>query len=259
MTETWVRPLEEVRLGAAMTIPRHLPWFTLPLLALAGLAGPDAERSAAAEEVNVAEPAVRYPFDPVCPWGRVADGRGMLVRCLEAAEAARLSAATAPSAPIAPAATAPATAVTPGAAAPRAPAPAPRPALEAPPLASPVLAPTPARSSRRVRLQSVGPAQADTGDLPEAQGQLVRAGDRYVQCVDNGGGISTSPAKVTLRFLVRERGRAEGVTVKDRAGVSLAAAKCIAEVVDRRFVGYPAAPIVGADLSIEFVWEGAGR
>jgi hypothetical protein len=58
---------------------------------------------------------------------------------------------------------------------------------------------------------------------------------------------------------VRERGRAEGLTVKDRTGLSLAAAKCIADVVDRRFVGYPAAPIVGADLSIGFVWEGAGR
>jgi hypothetical protein len=122
-----------------------------------------------------------------------------------------------------------------------------------------MLVPTPNKASRRVRLQAVGPAQADTGDLPEAQGQLVRASDRYVQCVESAGGISSSPAKVTLRFLVRERGRAEGVTVKDRSGVSVAGAKCIAEVVDRRFVGYPAAPIVGADLSIEFVWEGAGR
>jgi hypothetical protein len=260
MTETWVRPLEEVRLGAAMTLRRHMPWFSFPLLALAAVAGPDAERNAAAEEVSVAEPAVRYPFDPVCPWGRVSDGRGMLVRCLEAAEAARLSAAAGPTAPVTSAApgVAPAAAAVPRA--PVAPASAPRAAaLEAPPLASPVLAPSPGRSSRRVRLQAVGPAQADTGELPDAQGQLARASDRYVQCVENGGGISTSPAKVTLRFLVRERGRAEGVTVKDRSGVSLAAAKCIAEVVDRRFVGYPAAPIVGADVSIELVWEGAGR
>jgi hypothetical protein len=245
-----------------MTIPRHVPWVSFSLLALAGIAGPDAERSAAAEEASVAEPAVRYPFDPVCPWGRVADGRGMLVRCLEAAEAARLSAATAATAPVPPAAaTAPGVAPASAPRAPVAPAAAPRAAaaLEAPPLSAPVLAPVPNKSSRRVRLQSVGPAQADTGELPEAQGQLARASDRYLQCVESAGGIATSPAKVTLRFLVRERGRAEGVTVKDRSGVSVAAAKCIAEVVDRRFVGYPAAPIVGADLSIEFVWEGAGR
>jgi hypothetical protein len=112
---------------------------------------------------------------------------------------------------------------------------------------------------RRVFLSAVNPALADTGELPEARVQLSRAGDRFVQCVESGGGLSSSPARVTVRFLVRERGRAEGVTVKDRSGVSAAAAKCIAEVVDRRFVGYPAAPIVGADVSMDFSWEGTGR
>jgi hypothetical protein len=102
-------------------------------------------------------------------------------------------------------------------------------------------------------------ARADTGELPEARTQLLRAGERYVQCVESNGGLSSSPARVTLRFLVRERGRAEGVTVKEREGLSLGAAKCVASVVDRRYVGYPAAPIVGADLSVEFAWEGSGR
>jgi hypothetical protein len=110
-----------------------------------------------------------------------------------------------------------------------------------------------------VFLAAVGPAAADTGELPDARVQLARAGDRYVQCVESNGGMTSSPARVTVRFLVRERGRAEGVTVKDRSGLSAPAAKCIAEVVDRRFVGYPAAPIVGADVSIDFTWEGAGR
>jgi hypothetical protein len=59
--------------------------------------------------------------------------------------------------------------------------------------------------------------------------------------------------------LVRERGRAEGVAVKDRRGVSLVAAKCIADVIDRRYVGYPAAPIVGATLTIDLGVESTGR
>jgi hypothetical protein len=105
----------------------------------------------------------------------------------------------------------------------------------------------------------VGPAQADTGELPEAQVQLGKVPDRYVQCVNGNAGLEGPEGKVTVRFLVRERGRAEGVSVKDRQGVSLAAAKCVAEVVDRRFVGYPAAPIVGATLSIEFMPEGGAR
>jgi hypothetical protein len=50
--------------------------------------------------------------------------------------------------------------------------------------------------------------------------------------------------------LVRERGRAEGVSVAKSKGMSAEAARCIADVVDRRYVGYPAAPIVGATLPI---------
>jgi hypothetical protein len=217
----------------------------LALLALVPLAWPRAAPLASAEEVSVAEPALRYPFDPVCPWGRVADGRGMLVRCLDAAEVQRLATRTA--APAAPA-TAPAPAA---AAEPRA-----RP-TEPPALAA--SAPAPKLSSRKVSLERVSAARADTGELPEARTQLLRASDRYIQCVESNGGLSASPASITLRFLVRERGRAEGVTVKERAGLSMAAAKCVANVVDRRFVGYPAAPIVGADLTFDFAWEGAGR
>ena len=241
---------------------RRPPSLWLALLALSPLPWLDAEREASAEEASVAEPAVRYPFDPVCPWGRVADGRGMLVRCLEPAEAARLAAVSsgAGAASAAQTVAAPAPPAPPALAAPAA-VPARTNAAAAPPLPAPVLAPAPtgSKSSRRVLLKEVGPAHADAGELPDARVQLARASDRYVQCVESYGGITQSPAKVTLRFLVRERGRAEGITVKERAGVSAGAAKCVADVVDRRFVGYPAAPIVGADLSIEFVWEGAGR
>jgi hypothetical protein len=235
-------------------LPRRSPRIGLGLLVLSSLLWPAAAPVASAEEGAAAEPALRYPFDPVCPWGRVADGRGILVRCLDAAEAQRLAtrapaAATPAVEPAATAAVAPAAAPLPAA--------APRRPSEAPPLAA--SAPAPKMSSRKVSLERVSAARPDTGELPEARTQLLRANERYVQCVESNGGLSASPASVTLRFLVRERGRAEGVTVKERAGLSLAAAKCVANVVDRRFVGYPAAPIVGADLTIDFAWEGAGR
>jgi hypothetical protein len=120
-------------------------------------------------------------------------------------------------------------------------------------------APRSTKIYRKVSVREVGAAVADTGDLPEAQVQLRRVTERYAQCVANNGGLEGVEGRVTVRFLVRERGRAEGVAVKDRLGVSLAAAKCVAEVVDRRFVGYPAAPIVGASLSIDFMPEGGAR
>jgi hypothetical protein len=179
----------------------------------------------------------------VCPWGRLADGQGLLVRCIEQSEAAQLAAMSAPRAretmlPFQPpplAATTPAT---------------------TPISSSPVVAPT---RARKVVVKDVGPARADTGDLPEARAQLKKPLDRYAQCVENNGGLAGDSGQVTLRFLVRERGRAEGVAVKDRRGVSLVAAKCIADVIDRRYVGYPAAPIVGATLTIDLGVESAGR
>ena len=33
----------------------------------------------------------RYPFDPACPWGRIADGKGMLVRCIDERESRTLA------------------------------------------------------------------------------------------------------------------------------------------------------------------------
>jgi hypothetical protein len=212
-------------------------------LAAAETPAPEAAKPGApsvheAQASSTPNPA-RYPFDPVCPWGRVADGQGILLRCLDRAEAQGLVG------------TLPARAT--GA------APAPSLAAAGPvtaPAAAPVVRPA---AYKRVMVQQVGPAQADTGELPEAQAQLRKVQERYAQCVEDSGGLERAEGRVTLRFLVRERGRAEGVAVKDRQGVSLAAAKCVAQVVDRRYVGYPAAPIVGATLSIDFVPEGAAR
>ena len=32
----------------------------------------------------------RYPYDPACPWGRISNGRGMIVRCINRQEAEQL-------------------------------------------------------------------------------------------------------------------------------------------------------------------------
>jgi hypothetical protein len=53
-----------------------------------------------------------------------------------------------------------------------------------------------------------------------------------------------------VKFLVRaERVRAEGATVDSFDNVSLAAAECIAGVVDRRQVGTPSVPMTGVKLT----------
>lgn len=87
---------------------------------------------------------------------------------------------------------------------------------------------------------------ADEGELAAGRKKLRVARDKYARCVSDNGGLSSDVGEVTVRFLVRERGRAEGTSVEKRHGVSEAAANCIAAVIDRRPVGTPEGPLVGA-------------
>jgi len=170
--------------------------------------------------------AARYPYDPACPWGRIANGKGMLVRCISEQEAsALLSSGPAP-----------------------APAAAPTPA-EAP--AAPDAAPaTPEAPPQRLEV-AVGPVTVDAGTLPQAEKKLGLPKDRYIDCVNKHGGLSASSAEVKVRFLVRARGRAEGVSVASHRGMSQAAARCIADVIDRRAVGTPEREMVGATIVVK--------
>jgi hypothetical protein len=150
-----------------------------------------------------------FPYDPLCRWGRLSDGKGFLVRCLTEQDVERL----------------------------KAPAPAePRPEPDAPP---------------RVPLEVVlGPIEADMGRFPKGVESLDKGQPKYQACMAEHGGISGAEGRVEVRFLVRGRGRAEGAVVKKFSGLSERAAKCIADVVDRRFVGYPEQEPVGATLVV---------
>ncbi len=193
----------------------------------------------------------RYPYDPACPWGRIGNGKGLIVRCLSEAEAQGLRAGTlavAAGAPIssasAPVAGATGAAVSP---APTASAAAitPPPADDAPETD----AGAPAANDEKLDV-TIGPVTADSGTL--GIGKLGAARDKYLKCISDNGGLKEKEGEVQVRFLLRQRGRAEGVSVAKRTGVSAEAARCVSEVVDRRYVGVPEAPIVGATVVIKF-------
>ncbi len=196
--------------------------------------------SLAIANVAIAESPERYPYDPACAWGRLADGHGMLIRCLEPGEAttlleARLTPQKTTGASETGASESSAAAETSGQKA----------------QAKGQGQVSPKSKPGKLVVKSVGPAQADTGELPLAAKKLGLPKERYIDCVDKHGGLTAERGKVVVRFLVRERGRAEGVSVKSHEGMSKDAAACIADVVDRRYVGYPAAPMVGATIPIE--------
>jgi len=192
----------------------------------------------------------RYPYDPACAWGRVGNGKGLIVRCLSEAESQSLRAGTLPASG-APAASAAPSAVASAAAAPSAASSAAAPVAPAPATPDEVSPPETAPAINGEKLDvTVGPVTADSGTL--GIGKLGAPRDRYLKCVTDNGGLKDKEGEVQIRFLLRARGRAEGVSVAKRSNVSVEAARCISEVVDRRYVGVPDAPIVGATVAIKF-------
>jgi hypothetical protein len=191
----------------------------------------------------------RYPYDPACAWGRVGNGKGMVVRCISEDEAKALrSAAPAPVAAAKPAPPAPG--VTSGKPAPDvAPAPGST-ASETAPDAAAEPEPAPADADAALEV-TVGPVAADEGTL--GLGKLGAPKDKYSACVQKNGGLSGKTGEVSVRFLVRAKGVAEGVSVAKRTNLSKEAAQCVAEVIDRRRVGTPESPMVGATVLVKFV------
>lgn len=217
-----------------------------PVAILLGLAALATGAVAVAE----AEDAVlkRYPYDPACAWGRVGNGKGMVVRCIseDEAKALRIAAPAPVAAGAKPAVPSPGVssskpgpdaAAAPGSAAPE----------TAPDAAAEPEPPPDADAALEV---TVGPVAADEGTL--GVGKLGAPKDKYLACVQKNGGLTGKTAEVSVRFLVRAKGVAEGVSVAKRTNLSKEAAQCVAEVVDRRRVGTPESPMVGATLLVKF-------
>src|SRR5690606_37173766 len=184
--------------------------------------------SAAAQSADDPESLLRrYPFDPACPWGRISDGKGMVVRCISEGEARTLAGAA-----LMEKGSPAATTETPG----RAPEP---PGKDA---------------AREAGIEvTVGPVVPDEGGQGDFSNErLAQPKARYVQCVLDHGGMQRPTGEVQVRFLVRPKGVAAGVSVSKRVGVSQEAAHCVAQIVDRRRVGLPDAPLVGATVTVRF-------
>jgi hypothetical protein len=134
-----------------------------------------------------------------------------------------------------------------------APDPAPTPGSTAPETAPDAGAepePAPGADADAALEVTVGPVAADEGTL--GIGKLGAPKDKYLACVQKNGGFSGKLAEVSVRFLVRAKGVAEGVSVAKRTNLSKEAAQCVAEVVDRRRVGTPESPMVGATVLVKF-------
>ena len=199
---------------------RRLIGLAVSSAAALGLIGFFAARSDAADDAS------RYPYDPVCPWGRISDGRGMIVRCIRKDEKNLLLAGTANPGPSASAVASASSSAT-----------------------GPDLPPEEIAKTLKVEVVSVTP---DQGKLAGAEKKLALGRDKFLSCVAKNGGLEKDEAEVHVRFLVSDRGRAEGVSVAKRSGVGEKAAHCVADVVDRRAVGTPETSMLGATAVVKF-------
>lgn len=191
----------------------------------------------------------RYPYDPACAWGRVGNGKGMVVRCITEDEAKNLRSGATPVAAKPAPSSAPSVSSTKPA-----PEPTPAPSSAAPEAPTPDASaePEPAPNETEGTLEvTVGPVTADEGTL--GIGKLGAPKDKYSACVQKNGGLSGKSGEVSVRFLVRGKGVAEGVSVAKRSSsITKEAAQCVAEVIDRRRVGTPDSPLVGATVLVKF-------
>lgn len=157
---------------------------------------------------------------PRCPYGELADPHRGFVRCLlpEERDAGWLP---------------------------------PPPQGDAPPAAPP---PPPPRDTPRAAppLVTIGAPSFQNGRVTKVERSLGRAEREIARCVAEHGGLSGATGSLKVQFLVRSRGRAEGVEVLAAKGVSSEAASCVRVLLKNKAIGAPSADPVGVTVTISF-------
>ena len=95
----------------------------------------------------------------------------------------------------------------------------------------------------------VGTPKFDNGDVPKLDKVLAKTANDVAQCVAGNGGLSGASGSIKLQFLVRPRGRAEGVEVNGAKGVSDAAQGCVRTLFKNKAVGAPTADPTGVTVT----------
>ncbi|WP_437955652.1 hypothetical protein WME76_29675 [Sorangium sp. So ce119] len=88
------------------------------------------------------------------------------------------------------------------------------------------------------------------GDVPNVAKRLEKVSPDLAQCVADHGGLSGASGSVKIQFLVRVRGRAEGVEILEARGVTPDAQRCIRQFLKNRAIGTPSADPVGVTVTL---------
>jgi len=91
----------------------------------------------------------------------------------------------------------------------------------------------------------------ENGVAGRAHGSLKRVQGKMAECVDKEGGLKTQSARLKVLFLVRARGRAEGLIVASARNIPPKVVRCITKVIEAQPVGAPSNDPVGVTALIE--------
>jgi hypothetical protein len=95
----------------------------------------------------------------------------------------------------------------------------------------------------------VGTPKLEGGDITRLDKFLQKTINDVAKCVADNGGLTGASGSLKISFLVRSRGRAEGVEV-ERKNVSEAAGSCVRLLYKNRAVGAPSADPTGVTVTL---------
>jgi hypothetical protein len=159
--------------------------------------------------------------EPRCPYGELSDPHRGFVRCLAPDER---DAGWLPPQP-------------------QTPPPSDAPAAKDPTPAPPAAAGPPP-------LVDIGSPKFENGEVPRTEKALAKAATEIASCVADHGGLTGATGTIKIQFLVRNRGRAEGVEVLSSKGVSPDAAACVRLLLKNKPIGPPTSDPVGVTVTI---------
>lgn len=109
-------------------------------------------------------------------------------------------------------------------------------------------APDPAPAELRPHVEWSAPVY-ENGEVPRIDKALKSAANAIAKCVAAHGGLTGKSGSLKVQFMVRARGRAEGVEVLSAKGVGSEVAACVRVAVKNKPVGAPTAEPVGVTVS----------
>lgn len=96
----------------------------------------------------------------------------------------------------------------------------------------------------------IGAPKFENGQVTKVEKSLGKATSDIAKCVAEHGGLTADSGSLKVQFLVRSRGRAEGVEILAAKGVSREAASCVRVLLRNKAIGAPSADPVGVTVTI---------